>query len=149
MAAIVISSNGGAQLNPTSGFLPWNNHGHNFLDSMLYQYNEGMLYTISNLSSTESAYVEGLLINNIAGQYIIGDNQGEHESNFIELDDNGSVTNWIGANGNFNINMQGDGDIKISSNAITTPTAYGNSGLHMRIYIEEKLYLIQLLKSEP
>lgn len=147
MAAITISQ--GANLNPTTGFLPWNNNGQNFLDSMLYQADEGVLYTISNLSQIGNPYIEGLLINNQVGQYFIGDNQGEHEGNFIEIDNIGNVSNWIGAGGDFNINMQGDGDIKISSNAITTPTAYGNSGLHMRIYIEGVLYLIQLLKSAP
>ena len=146
MAAITISSPSYVNFNPTSTFLPVYN-GIEFANSLLSQDDPRIIKTVSNSDTPGQDAAQGLFINNSSLQYQFGDIQGENHGSLIEIDSDGNINNYSAKD--FKIELFTDGDIKIGSSTILTPTAYGNSGQHMRIYVAGTLYLIQLLKSAP
>lgn len=142
MAAITISSPGGAQINPRSPFVPYNNNGV-FSDSMLTQSDDYTFFTALNAGNEND--VTGLLINNHLGSYQFGDFQGVLNNSFIEIDWNtGSIKNWTSAD--YEINLLTDGQIKLNG-SITAASAGGSAGLHLELIINGTLYKIALLNA--
>jgi hypothetical protein len=84
MAAITISSPGGAKINPTGGFLPYNNNGV-FSDSMAYMSDTNIFNIMAFEGSDE---VNGLKIDNAIGRYEFGDTQGFYHNSNILIDEN-------------------------------------------------------------
>ena len=115
MAAIVISSPGGAQTNPGNGYLPYNKIGV-FSDSSLYQVSEG------NVSGAlPNGDLNGLGIDNSNGSYYIGDINGIFSGNFLSFTEDGNI-DLAGQNFNLTI-QQPDGTISIYNDLITSTTA--------------------------
>ena len=129
MAAIVISSPSGAQTNPTDTVLPFNNGGI-FGDSMLSQASANVL----------GCQIGGFYIDNNLGNYLFGDFDGVFTSANIQVLGSGVVsinaTSKLILNTNESIEMTG---------LITSPTAGGNSGEHLKLTINGTIYKIQLL----
>ena len=69
MAAITISSPGGAQTNPTDNFVPYNFGSNYFSDSLLYQNTINDLRTVDVNTGND----QGIIINNDTGNYQFGD----------------------------------------------------------------------------
>jgi len=136
MAAITISSPGGAQTNPTDTLLPYNNGGV-FGDSMLVQSSPTKLYAsyTAGVPGAES----GLLIDNGIGSYEFGDTDGQFTSARLS----------ISSDGNFNIYsskliLNADNQIDING-LLTSVSAGGSAGLHLKLTINGTKYKIQLL----
>ena len=123
MAAITISSPSGAQTNPTDTRLPFNNGGI-FGDSMLSQASANVLFTQS-IGGTAGVYID----NNL-GNYLFGDYDGAFTGANIQVLGSGVVsinaTTKLILNTNESIEMTG---------LITSPTAGGNSGEHLKLTI--------------
>jgi len=132
MAAIVISSSGGAQTNPTDTRLPFNNGGV-FGDSMLVQVNTNELY--SNLSGL----VGGFYIDNNTGAYYFGDVDGSFTGNKIEMAPNGYIAAYSST-----LILNADNAIEMNG-LLTSVSAGGNAGLHLKLTINGIKYKIQLL----
>ena len=134
MAAIVISSPGGAQTNPTDTVLPFNNGGV-FGDSMLVQQTSSYLYA----TYTGSTAPEGIEIDNGTGLYRFGDIDGGFAGNAIQLLTDGSI---ITNSSKLQLNV----DNLIEMNGLlTSVSAGGSAGLHLKLTINGTKYKIQLL----
>lgn len=137
MAAIVISSPGGAQTNPTNLFLPFNRAGV-FVDSSLCQFSTNGIQTVDTVTNA----TQGLFINNGTGYYQFGDIDGMFTGANIQIASNGNIsisaTTKLILNTNESIEMSG---------LITSPTAGGSSGEHLELTINGTKYKIQLLNA--
>lgn len=137
MAAIVISSPGGAQTNPTNLILPFNRLGV-FEDSSLQQFTANGIQTID----TATGATQGAYINNDTGDYQFGDIDGVFTGANIQIASNGNIsisaTTKLILNTNASIEMSG---------LITSPTAGGSSGEHLELTINGTKYKIQLLNA--
>ena len=137
MAAITITSPGGAQTNPTDTVLPFNNGGV-FGDSMLVQSSPTRLH--SGYSITEPANEIGLLIDNGIGNYAFGDTGGQFSGTYLNINS---------ADGNFEVFsskliLNADNQIDING-LVTDVSAGGSAGLHLKLTINGTKYKIQLL----
>jgi len=132
MAAITISSPGGAQTNPTDTVIPFNNGGI-FGDSMLVQSNPNILY------SDLSGLIGGFYIDNNFGNYFFGDVDGSFAGNKIEMGSDGSITAYSSR-----LILNADNQIDING-LITSVSAGGSAGLHLKLTINGIKYKIQLL----
>jgi len=133
MAAITISSPGGAQTNPTDTRLPFNNGGV-FGDSTLQQF---ATYVIGSIGPTTSS-PQGMYIDNINGIYQFGDIDGIFTSSYLSI-----------LGGELTINsskliINADNSIELNG-LLTDVSAGGNSGLHLKLTINGTEYKIQLL----
>lgn len=138
MAAITISSPSGG-INPTNLRLPFNRGGV-FADSLLKQSTPDVI-TINNPDGEEN----GLFINNATNQYNFGDYYGYQAGNAIILD---SIGNTYLYQNNLEIYIiQSDGEIKIFNDNITSATAGGSSGQHLKLTINGTKYKLALLNS--
>ena len=146
MAAIVISSPGGVQTNPTNYILPYQKNNM-FFDSMLCQNDDGSLNTISNSSSPNAQQPQGLLINNQGGQWVLGDIQGEYNGAFIETNGSGEVKNWIGSQADFFLNFATEGNIVINNTDIVKVSAGLPSNRYLQLIINGSTYKIALLNN--
>lgn len=138
MAAITISSPGGAQTNPTDTLLPYNNGGV-FADSMLVQNSPTKLY--SSYTAGVPGVESGLLIDNGIGTYEFGDTDSQFAAARL------SIT----SDGNFNIyssklRLNADNEILLNG-LITAVSAGGSAGLHLELTINGTKYKIQLLNA--
>lgn len=138
MAAITISSPGGAQTNPTDTVLPFNNGGI-FGDSMLVQSSPNKLY--ATYAAGSPGVESGLLIDNGIGTYEFGDTDAQFTASRL------SIT----SDGNFNIYsskliLNADDEIKLNG-LITAASAGGSAGLHLELTINGTKYKIQLLNA--
>tara|TARA_R110000868_G_C10967954_1_gene769344 strand:- start:9392 stop:9808 length:417 start_codon:yes stop_codon:yes gene_type:complete len=136
MAAITISSPGGAQTNPTDTLLPYNNGGV-FGDSMLVQSSPNKLYT--SYTAGGPGVESGLLIDNAIGTYAFGDTDAQFTASRLN----------ITSDGNFNIYsskliLNADNDIEMNG-LLTSVGAGGSAGLHLKLTINGIKYKIQLL----
>lgn len=139
MAAITISSSGGAQTNPTNTRLPYNKNG-TFKDSMLYQYTRSILSTTYNVDSV--AGPQGLMIDNESSRYFFGDIDGAISGAKLDIDS---------SDGSFNIYapyviVNAESEIQLNG-ALTSVTAGGNAALHLKLNINGTKYKIQLLNN--
>jgi hypothetical protein len=134
MAAITISSPGGAQTNPTDTVLPFNNGGV-FGDSMLKQETSSLLYTTYSASTAP----EGIEIDNGTGSYRFGDIDGNFAGNAIQITPDGNIT----TNSSILI-LSADNEIQLNG-LITAVGAGGSAGLHLELTINGTKYKIQLL----
>jgi len=134
MAAITISSPGGAQTNPTDTVIPFNNGGV-FGDSMLVQETSSKLYT--NYSGSTAP--EGIEIDNGTGTYQFGDMDGAFAGNLIQIkpDGNMSITSS-------KLILNVDNLIEMNG-LLTSVSAGGSAGLHLKLTINGTKYKIQLL----
>jgi hypothetical protein len=133
MAAITISSPGGAQTNPTDTQLPYNNGGV-FGDSILVQSSPNVLYSILG-----GGIVEGFYIDNNIGNYFFGDVDGSFAGNAIQINQNGDI---ISNSSKLILNV----DNLIEMNGLlTSVSAGGSAGLHLKLTINGTKYKIQLL----
>lgn len=138
MASITISSPGG-RVNPSNIFLPYNNNGI-FSDSSLIQNSPFQITAVGPYNSNN-----GLNIDNSNGSYYIGDIDGQHFSNYIQLTEDGNAD--LNAQ-NLNITIQQpDGEIKIINDLIISNTAGGSSGQHLKLTINATKYKIALLNA--
>ena len=128
MAAIVISSPGGAQTNPTDTVLPFNNGGV-FGDSMLVQANTNVL----------NCQIGGFYIDNNLGNYLFGDFDGVFTSNSIQISPNGNIST-----NSSNLILSVDNEIEMNG-LLTSVGAGGSAGLHLKLTINGTKYKIQLL----
>jgi hypothetical protein len=136
MAAITITSPGGAQTNPTDTLLPYNNGGV-FGDSMLVQSSPNKIYT--SYTAGGPGAESGLLIDNAIGTYAFGDTDAQFTAARL------SIT----SDGNFNIYsskliLNADNQIDING-LVTAVSAGGSAGLHLKLTINGTKYKIQLL----
>jgi len=139
MAAIVISSPGGAQTNPTDAVFPFNNGGV-FEDSMLVQNNPKRMYT-TFIAGTPGAE-NGLIIDNGTGEYQFGDTDAQYTGNRLIINS---------PDGEFSINspliiLNAEAEIQLNG-ALTSVSAGGNAGLHLKLNINGTKYKIQLLNN--
>jgi len=137
MAAITISSPGGAQTNPTNTKLPYNKNG-TFKDSMLYQDTRSILSTTYNVDSV--AGPQGLFIDNESSRYYFGDNDGAISGAHLDIDSSDGSFNCYAPF--FVVNAQNE--IQLNG-ALTSASAGGNAGLHLKLTINGTKYKIQLL----
>lgn len=138
MASITISSPGGG-VNPSNIFLPYNNNGV-FADSSLVQNSPFQITAIAPDGASN-----GLNIDNSNGSYYIGDIDGQHLGNYIQLTEDGNAD--LKAQ-NLNITIQQpDGEIKIINDAIISNIAGGSSGQHLKLTINATKYKIALLNA--
>jgi len=136
MAAIVISSPGGAQTNPTNLFIPYNNNGV-FSDSAL------QMVDAFNFGVNDSSFqINGLSIDNTARIYQLGDYQGVGYANSFRCTDDGN-TFIDGQSLIINI-QQPDGEIRISNDLITSLTA-GIFSKYLKLTVNGVKYKIALL----
>lgn len=135
MAAIVISSPGGAQTNPTNLFLPFNRAGV-FVDSSLYQFSTNGIYTVDTVTGA----TQGLYIDNGLGNYQFGDLDSVFTGASIQVPSNGNISitaaEKLILNANASIEMNG---------LLTDVSAGGSAGLHLKLTINDTRYKIQLL----
>lgn len=103
------------ELNPTTGFLPYNNGTVNFADSYLSN-------IPGRLASFYGGLQKGLSLDFVSNLYTIGD------SNYLQV---GSGASGLA--------------FTIAGSGITAPTAGGASGQHLITNINGTLYKIQLL----
>lgn len=135
MAAIVISSPGGAQTNPTDTVLPFNNGGV-FGDSMLQQL---ATYVICSVGPASSA-PEGIFIDNANGIYQFGDIDGAFTSSYLSIQGGTLTTN------SSKLIFNADDQIELNG-LLTDVSAGGGSGLHLKLTINGTIYKIQLLNA--
>jgi hypothetical protein len=133
MASITISSPGGAQTNPTDTQLPYNSGGV-FADSILVQSNPNVLYSILS-----GGLVGGFYIDNTIGNYFFGDVDGSFAGNAIQMNQDGDII----SNSSILI-LNVDNEIKLNG-LITSASAGGSAGLHLKLTINGIKYKIQLL----
>jgi len=134
MASITISSPSGAQTNPTDTKLPFNLGGV-FGDSMLVQNTSSYLYA----TYTGSTAPEGIEIDNGTGTYRLGDFDGGFAGNAIQITPDGSI---ISNSSKLILNV--DNSIEMNG-LLTSVSAGGNAGLHLKLTINGTKYKIQLL----
>lgn len=133
MAAIVISSPGGAQTNPTDTKLPFNNGGV-FGDSMLVQANNNTLF-----SNVFGGDVGGFYIDNNSGTYIFGDVDGTFLQSRILITSEGNMST-----NSSKLILNVDNVIEMNG-LLTDVSAGGSAGLHLKLTINGTKYKIQLL----
>ena len=121
MAAIVISSASGAQVNPTNTFLPFNRGGE-FKDSPLRSPTIDELYMIAS----DAVNLQGLSIDNRAAsqKYFLGDFNNSNLGTTLTLDPIAGTIGFLGT-------------------GLTSATA-GTNAAHLIIYINGSQYKIQL-----
>ena len=146
MAAITISSPGGAQTNPTDTKLPFNNGGV-FGDSMLKQRNSESLETTFNVNSNVGP--QGLRIDNGNAYYQFGDIDGAAGNNLINIDSANNElyiysSNLLSLNASEKIELNADNEISLNG-LLTSVSAGGSAGLHLKLLINGTKYKIQLL----
>lgn len=136
MAAITISSPGGAQTNPTDTVLPFNNGGV-FGDSMLVQSSPTKIYSIysAGVPGTES----GLLIDNGIGTYAFGDTDAQFAATRLNITSDGTFNIYSSK-----LILNADNQIDING-LVTAVSAGGSAGLHLELTINGTKYKIQLL----
>jgi len=137
MAAIVISSPGGAQTNPTDSVLPFNNGGV-FGDSMLVQYSPTKMYT--TYSAGTPGAENGLIIDNGNGEYQFGDTDAQYTGNRLIIN---SPDGELAINSSIII-LNADNQISLNG-LLTSVSAGDNAGLHLKLTINGTKYKIQLL----
>ncbi len=118
MAGIKISG-GNASVNPTSGFLPYNNAG-SFADSSIFQ--DGTSKIAAYFGSVE----QGLSIDAGAFQFSIGDIDSQQNGLSLQIDDTNRLFRFVGT-------------------GITAATAGGASGQHLIINVSGTTYKLNLL----
>jgi hypothetical protein len=133
MAAITISSPGGAQTNPTDTVIPFNNGGI-FGDSMLQQAAPFILTAFNPFSSAGS----GILIDNTNGIYKFGDIDGNFNGSYFS-----SIAN-INTISSEVLRLNVDNIIEMNG-LLTDVSAGGSAGLHLKLTINGTKYKIQLL----
>jgi hypothetical protein len=136
MAAITISSPGGAQTNPTDTVLPFNNGGI-FGDSMLVQSSATKIYSTytAGVPSAES----GILIDNGIGTYAFGDTDAQFAGNRLSITSDGTFNIYSSK-----LILNADNTIEMNG-LLTAVLAGGNAGLHLKLTINGTKYKIQLL----
>lgn len=136
MAAITISSPGGAQANPTDTVLPFNNGGV-FGDSMLVQSSATKIYSTytAGVSSAES----GILIDNGIGTYAFGDTDAQFAAARLNITSDGTFNIY-----STKLVLNADSQIDING-LVTAVLAGGSAGLHLKLTINGIKYKIQLL----
>lgn len=138
MAAITISSPGGAIINPTDNFVPYNFGSNQFSDSLLYQNTTNDLRTVDVNTGND----QGIIINNDTGNYQFGDLDGVFTGANITVVPDGTIninaSNELILNTNSSIEMNG---------LITAVSAGGSAGLHLELTINAVKYKIQLLNA--
>lgn len=135
MAAITISSLGGAQTNPTDTVLPFNNGGV-FGDSMLAQSSPNILY-----SQFLGGIVGGFYIDNNIGNYLFGDCDGSFSNNRILITPDGNIST-----NSSKLILNADNSIEMNG-LITAASAGGSAGLHLELTINGAKYKIALLNA--
>jgi hypothetical protein len=136
MAAIVISSPGGAQTNPTNTVIPFNNGGV-FGDSMLIQSIPTKIYT--SYSSASGGPASGLLIDNAIGNYAFGDTDAQFTASRLDITSDGTFNIYSSK-----LILNADNQIDING-LLTSVSAGGSAGLHLKLTINGTKYKIQLL----
>lgn len=135
MAAITISSPGGAQTNPTDTVLPFNNGGI-FGDSMLQQFAP---YVIGSIGPTSSS-PQGIYIDNNNGIYQFGDIDGIFSASYISIQGGNFATQ------SSKLILNVDNAIEMNG-LLTDVSAGGASGLHLKLTINDTKYKIALLNA--
>jgi hypothetical protein len=133
MAAIVISSPGGAQTNSTDTRLPYNNGGV-FGDSMLVQADTNTLYSAINGSNNAGFYID-----KSTGTFNFGDFDSYFSGNSIYMTPDGNITSYSSK-----LFLNVDDEITLNG-LITSVSAGGSAGLHLKLTINGVKYKIQLL----
>ena len=136
MAAITISSPGGAIINPTDNFVPYNFGSNQFSDSLLYQNTINDLRTVDVNTGND----QGIIINNDTGNYQFGDLDSVFTGANMQVSPDGTVS--ISAPNKLILNA--DNSIEMNG-LLTSVGAGGNAGLHLKLTINGTIYKIQLL----
>lgn len=135
MAAITISSPGGAQTNPTDTVLPFNNGGV-FGDSMLQQLAPYIMCSIGPASSAP----EGIFIDNINGTYQLGDIDAAFTNSYFSIQGGNILAN------SSTLTLNADSKIELNG-LLTDVSAGGSAGLHLKLTINGTIYKIALLNA--
>ena len=136
MAAITISSPGGAIINPTDNFVPYNFGSNQFSDSLLDQNTINDLRTVDVNTGND----QGIIINNDTGNYQFGDLDSVFTGANMQVSPDGTVS--ISAPNKLILNA--DNSIEMNG-LLTSVGAGGNAGLHLKLTINGTIYKIQLL----